>query len=94
MFTQILKWIYSGDKGVVNESNVLEILKYAKEKGIDDLMKFSEVFVAEHLDSDNAAHIQEFAAVYGFPRLELEASLQLRASLKSENSDDKQTCQK
>jgi alpha-tubulin suppressor-like RCC1 family protein len=94
VFTQILKWIYSGDKSVVNESNVLEILKYAKEKGIDDLMKFSEVFVAEHLDSDNAAHIQEFAAVYGFPRLELEASLQLRASLKSENSDDKQTCQK
>ena len=80
IFRCVLQWIYSGDKNIVDGANAIELLAFAKEKGMDDLMMCAEIFVFENMSIENAGDIADFATSFDFPRLKAEAMVLIHSA--------------
>jgi len=88
IFQHVLQWIYSGDTNIVDGANATELLAFAKEKGMDDLMMCAEVFVFENMSIDNANDIADFATSFDFPRLKAEAMVIIHSAVPSTAGKD------
>ena len=73
----IIQWAYTGDRKLVTEDNVMELLGTSKVLAIDDLADVCESFVYVRIDKDNAKDAIEFAKFHGVDRLTVAATAYL-----------------
>ena len=85
IFQRVLQWIYTGDENIVDGSNAMELLAFAKEKGMEDLMLCTELFICENMNAENVSDVLDFAISFDFPRLKTEAVI-LKSTVEQPNT--------
>ena len=63
-FLNILRWSYTGDRSIVDENSVVELLVASSRFGIEDLQLVCETFISDRLDADNAEGCLHIAGRY------------------------------
>ena len=87
-FETMMRWVYSGDAGVLRNENVFGALLLAIRFGVDDLQRACERYASTRVTTDNAREMFEFARSQGLARLGRQSLAALRAASLVEPGDD------
>jgi hypothetical protein len=69
VFTDILKFIYTGDESVLNGENAVDLLQAADKLIMNDFKDTIEYFIEQSIDLENAASLLEVGDRFGAVKL-------------------------